>query len=208
MASKRPPTAEEEAARQKKEERDRARAERHAKRRVGRPTPEEDKDKEEKPIVGEMTEEVALEEELGDEGILVQGAEGPQDVVGVAREIAALLSIAQLRNREGETERKVRFRAVGREEGSYWDDVYMVTSIHHHVSISQLKVSKPYLRFLRTGKYPKADHEFIKQGGWDKLELKKTKYLSLMVPEERVQAARALVTVLRWETRLEKELAR
>ena len=108
-----------------------------------------------------MAEEVGAEEELGDEGILVAGAAGPQDVLGVAREIAALLSLAQLRARAGQTERKVRLRAVGQAPGSYWDDVYMVTAIHHHVAISHLRVSKPYLRFLRSGKLPRADHAFV-----------------------------------------------
>ncbi|KAI5783474.1 hypothetical protein FPQ18DRAFT_419152, partial [Pyronema domesticum] len=131
------------------------------------------------------------------------GADGtPQDIVGITREIVALLSIAQLRARDGTSERKVRFRAIGKEEG-YWDDVFMVTCLHHHVSISHLRVSKPYLRFLKTGKLPNKDHPFIKEGGWEKLQLRKTRYWSLMEPKERTEAARALVTVLKWATRNE-----
>ncbi|KAI5850603.1 hypothetical protein BZA05DRAFT_374232 [Tricharina praecox] len=144
---------------------------------------------------------------LAAKGILVVGDDGAaHDVVGVTREIAALLSIAQMRAKEGATEKKVRFRAIGKVEGSYWDDVFMVSSLHHHVSISHLRVSKPYLRFLRTGKMPNPHHAFIKEGGWEKLHLNKTKYYSLMVPEDRVEAARALVTVLKYVTRNEKKM--
>jgi hypothetical protein len=204
LAAKVPPTAEEEAERKKKAEKEKARAERRAKRGGGSSS-SSSSEKEEKEIVGEMKEEV---EELGDEGILVLQDDGAAlDVVGVTREIAALLSMAQLRAREGETERKTRFRAIGKVEGSYWDDVYMVTSMHHHVSVSHLRVSKPYLRFLKTGKLPNKNHPFIKEGGWEKLHLRKTKYYSLMVPEERVKAARDVVTVLKWVTRNEKKTA-
>jgi hypothetical protein len=206
LAAKMPPTAEEEAERKKKAEKEKARAERRAKRGGSSSSSSSSSEKEEKEIVGEMKEEG--EEELGDEGILVLQDDGAAlDVVGVTREIAALLSMAQLRAREGETERKTRFRAIGKVEGSYWDDVFMVTSMHHHVSISQLRVSKPYLRFLKTGKLPNEDHPFIKEGGWEKLHLRKTKYYSLMVPEERVKAARDVVTVLKWVTRNEKKTA-
>lgn len=208
IAAKAPPTPEEEEARRKKAEKEKARAERKAK--LGIPVrrsrgPSADEEPEEKPIEGEMKEEV--DDLLGNEGILVQGADGtPQDIVGITREIVALLSIAQLRARDGTSERKVRFRAIGKEEG-YWDDVFMVTCLHHHVSISHLRVSKPYLRFLKTGKLPNKDHPFIKEGGWEKLQLRKTRYWSLMEPKERTEAARALVTVLKWATRNEGKTA-
>lgn len=205
LAAKVPPTPEEEEARARKEEKEKARAERRAKRAVSSSSAKKpEKEKEETPLDGEMKEEV---EDLGDEGILVVGDDGAaHDVVGVTREIAALLSIAQMRAKEGATEKKVRFRAIGKVEGSYWDDVFMVSSLHHHVSISHLRVSKPYLRFLRTGKMPNPHHAFIKEGGWEKLHLNKTKYYSLMVPEDRVEAARALVTVLKYVTRNEKKM--
>jgi hypothetical protein len=200
LAAKVPPTPEEEAARKKKAEKEKARAERHAKR--GRVSSKPDDEKEEKPIEGEMKEEV--EDLLGNEGVLVTDVDGtPQDVVGTTREIVALLSMAQLRAKEDVTEKKVRFRAIGEEDGSYWDDIFMVTCLHHHISISHLRVSKPYLRFLKTGKLPNKDHPFIREGGWEQLELRKTRYWSLLDPKERVEGARALVTVLKWLTRKE-----
>ena len=207
LAAKVPPTAEEEAERKRKAEkaeREKARAERHAKRRAAaglaaRRGGEEEETKE-KEIVGEMKEEV---EELGDEGILVLTPEGNAlDVLGVTREVAAMLSVAQQRAKpEGTTERKIRVKAIGHVQGSYWDDIFLITTLHHHVSVSHLRVSQPYLRFLRTGKLPNKEHPFIKEGGWEKLHLRKTRYWSMMVPAERVEAARAVVTVLKWLTR-------
>jgi len=207
LAAKVPPTPEEEEARARKEEKEKTRAERRAKRAASSSSSsvkDPEKEKEDTPLDGEMKEEV---EDLGDEGILVVSEDGgAHDVVGVTREIAALLSIAQLRAKEGTTDKKLRYRAIGKDEGSYWDDVFMVSSLHHHISISHLRVSKPYLRFLKTGKMPNKNHPFIVEGGWEKLHLNKTKYHSLMVPEERVEAAKALVAVLKYVTRNEKKL--
>ena len=204
LAAKVPPTPEEQEARAKKDEKEKARAERRAKRAASSSSEKRpEKEKEETPLDGEMKEEV---EDLDDEGILVVGDDGrAHDVVGVTREFVALLSMAQLRAKEGNV-RKVRYRAIGKVEGSYWDDVFMVSSLHHHISISHLRVSKPYLRFLRTGKIPNKHHPSMREGGWEKLHLNKTKYYSLMVPEDRVEAARALVTVLKYVTRNEKKM--
>jgi hypothetical protein len=158
----------------------------------------------ERPIEGEVKE---LSEELGDEGILVLSPEGnADDVLGVTREVAAILGIAQDRakERKGIEERRVRFTAVGKERdggGDYWDDIYLFTTIHHHISITHARVSAPYLRFLRTGRLPSSQHEFVKKGGWEKVVLKKSRYWSLLVPEERRDAARAISTVLKWCTR-------
>lgn len=158
------------------------------------------------------TDEVLIEDDKYDEGYLLTDEAGqPQDVVGVIREIVAMLSLAQMRAREASpgspptVERRIRLKAIGKAAGSYWDDIFMVTSIHHHISISCLRVSKPYLRFVRTGRLPRSNHPWIQPGaegeGWEKLRLEKTRYWSLLVPEERVQAAEALSAALNWCTR-------
>lgn len=60
------------------------------------------------------------------------------DVIGIAREVAATLSIAQDRRKgprpgkEGKTEKKVRYRAIGKEE-KYRDDVCFSAIPHFHV---------------------------------------------------------------------------
>ena len=162
-----------------------------------------------------MKEELDDDDGLGsgsNEGILVMAPDGSaHDVVGVTREIAALLSLAQLRAKHGVTERKIRFRAVGREDGGetgeadggFWDDIFTVTCLHHHIGISHLRVSRPYLRFLRTGQLPCTPMAGGADGGWEQLRLQKTPYWSLLDPAERVEGARALVAVLKWLTRNE-----
>lgn len=133
-----------------------------------------------------------------DEGLLNMAGE---DVVGCAREIVALLHTAQMRVGDVDSkDRKLRTHAIGkRPDGKGWDDVFLITSMHHHLSISKLRVHERYLRFLKTNRVPKTAAT-EGQEGWEKLELKKTRYWDLMVPTERVEAARAVTAVLRFLT--------
>ncbi|KAH0613834.1 uncharacterized protein H6S33_005720 [Morchella sextelata] len=133
------------------------------------------------------------------------------DVIGIAREVAATLSIAQDRRKgprpgkEGKTEKKVRYRAIGKEE-KYRDDIFIMTSLHHHVSISHVSVSQPYLRYLETGRMPDFKHEFFqtKEGkDWDKLKIQKTRFWDLLDPQERVEACYAFCGVQNWLSREE-----
>ncbi|KAH8153672.1 uncharacterized protein LAJ45_02485 [Morchella importuna] len=133
------------------------------------------------------------------------------DVIGIAREVAATLSIAQDRRKgprpgkEGKTEKKVRYRAIGKEE-KYRDDIFIMTSLHHHVSISHVSVSQPYLRYLETGKMPDFKHEFFqtKEGkDWDRLKIQKTRFWDLLDPQERVEACYAFCGVQNWLSREE-----
>lgn len=159
------------------------------------------------PTGGPPPEEIELDLDLGNEGLLYQSEDGvPQDVIGIAREVAAMIAMAQKRIVEKLDDPLIKCRilnkAIGKEPDSYWDDIFLVTTIHHHVSISHLRVSTPYLRFLATGKLPRADHPFIiANPDWDRLVLQKSEYRSLLIPEERIQIANELCGVLQWITR-------
>jgi len=158
--------------------------------------------------VSELKEEEEDMDLISDRGLLlVSPSTGEaEDVLGVVREIACLLHLAQDRAREGETDKKVRFRAIGKEggKGGYWDSVFLIRGIHHHISISHLKVSTAYLRFLKKGKLPRKDHPLIAEGqNWEKLHLKRGRWWDLLVPEQRVEACREIVSVLAWLGRSE-----
>jgi hypothetical protein len=132
------------------------------------------------------------------------------DVVGVTREIAATLSLAQDRRngtkdaiKPAKVEKKVRYRAIGKPH-PHLDDIFIITALHHHISISRVTVSAPYLRFLETGRQPDFGHAFFateEGAGWDRLVIKKTRYWDLLCPQERVEAARGVSGVMGWLAR-------
>jgi len=122
------------------------------------------------------------------------------DVWDLAREVSALLAVAQERRKAakkpGEIVKKCRYRVVGREQG-WWDDVYLISSIHSHISISHLRISDAYLRFLETNRFPNANHSHI-QGSddWAGLHVRRTKWWNLLDPKDRCEAAVAVGSVM------------
>lgn len=46
---------------------------------------------------------------------------------------------------------KVIYKHIGRVDGSQFDDIYMITSVNHHVALVRLKVSPEYLEWVESG---------------------------------------------------------
>jgi len=160
---------------------------------------------------GSELKEESDEDLLSDRGLLlVEPSTGEaEDVLGVVREIVCMLHMAQERAREGDMEKKVRFRTVGKEGGKdgYWDDIFLIRGMHHHISISHLKVSRAYLRFLKKGKLPRKDHPLVLEGNsWARLQLRRGRWWDLLVPEQRVKACKEIINVLAWLVRNEKTM--
>lgn len=135
------------------------------------------------------------------------------DVWDVLKEVGAILCTAQERRKggkgadgigKGRVEKKTRYKAIGK-ESNWWDDVFLISTVHSHISLTNVHISAPYLRFLETGNLPNPDHELIKQGksGWYEFKMKRTKWYDLGEPEGRVEAARAVSGVLAFLTRNE-----
>ncbi|PWW77182.1 hypothetical protein C7212DRAFT_357029 [Tuber magnatum] len=165
------------------------------------------------PVMGvQVRHEIEFLKKVSNDSMDVDGEEEVGDVVGITREVAAALSLAQDRRKgpkegkpEGKTEKKVRFRAVGK--GDKWrDDIFLLTSLHHHVSITRVSVSQPYLRFLETGQMPNLNHEYFQTeegNDWNKLKVQKTRFWDLLDPEERAEAGRNFSGILAWMSRNE-----
>ncbi|CUS15070.1 unnamed protein product [Tuber aestivum] len=165
------------------------------------------------PVMGvQVRHESEFLKKLSNDSMDVDGEEEVGDVIGITREVAAALSLAQDRRKgpkegkpEGKTEKKVRFRAVGKDD-KWRDDIFLLTSLHHHVSISRISVTQPYLRFLETGQMPNLNHEYFRTeegNDWDKLKVQKTRFWDLLDPEERAEAGRNISGVLAWLSRNE-----
>ncbi|KAG0643748.1 hypothetical protein HOY80DRAFT_944538 [Tuber brumale] len=165
------------------------------------------------PVMGvQVRHEFEFLKKQSDDSMDVDGEEEVGDVVGITREVAAALSLAQDRRKgpregrpEGKTERKIRFRAVGKDD-KWRDDIFLLTSLHHHISITRISVTQPYLRFLETGQMPNLHHEYFKteEGiDWDKLRVQKSRFWDLLDPEERTEAGRSFSGVLAWLSRNE-----
>ncbi|KAI5364132.1 hypothetical protein Slin14017_G060960 [Septoria linicola] len=84
---------------------------------------------------------------------------------------------------------KMDYEAIGKDPNSHYDEVFMVSSLNHHISILKLRVHVAYLEYLRTETMPNPLPEDTK---WSRPELQRTKWYDLLDVDERVQAFRAL----------------
>jgi len=128
------------------------------------------------------------------------------DVWDVLKEVGALLCTAQERRKggkgtdgitKGKVEKKTRFRAIGR-ESTWWDDIFLISAVHTHLSFTHVHIAAPYLRFIETGNLPNPNHQLIKdeKSEWCEFKMRKTKWFDLTNPSQRVDAARVVAGIL------------
>lgn len=127
----------------------------------------------------------------------IDGNEIEADVIGLGREVAAALHIAQ--GRRVEPGNRVcglltNESTMARED---WDEVYLVTGRHHHVSITKVRVHAKYLEVLKKGGREGVEFTGEEEEGWEKLQVWRTPYWSLLKVEERVEAGNAVMALLR-----------
>ncbi|KAI5807976.1 hypothetical protein DFH27DRAFT_638341, partial [Peziza echinospora] len=127
-------------------------------------------------------------------------AEG--DVWDTLKEVGALLCTAQERRKGGKNDggigkgkvvNKVRYRAIGR-DGTWWDEIFLLSAVHSHVALTRVRISSAYLRFLETANLPNPEHELIKdeKSGWCELKIQRSRWFNLMEPLDRVESARMI----------------
>lgn len=84
---------------------------------------------------------------------------------------------------------KTEYAAIGREPGSDYDEVFMLSSLNHHISALKLTIHRDYLEYLTTGTLPKS---LPGDATWCKPSLRRTVWFDLFSSEQRAQAFRVI----------------
>lgn len=98
---------------------------------------------------------------------------------------------------------KIMYEATGKERGSDWDEIFMVSSINHHICVLKLRVHRLYLQFLADNELPMTDHV---ESAWWSPSLQRTRWFNLFDKEDRKEAMRGLWGVMGYLMRSEDEL--
>ncbi|KAI1498435.1 hypothetical protein F5X99DRAFT_324851 [Biscogniauxia marginata] len=122
-------------------------------------------------------------------------------------------------------DRKVRYEAIGRVPGADYDDVFVISSLFHHLSVLRVRVPARLLEVLdgapeeegeeeeeeegdgsgsgtKTGDDKGGRRGRIKKGrSWGKLEVWRSRWFDLFQIEERLEAMRLLWGVMAWVMR-------
>ncbi|KAF2742712.1 hypothetical protein M011DRAFT_259882 [Sporormia fimetaria CBS 119925] len=90
---------------------------------------------------------------------------------------------------------KVTYEAIGKERGSEWDEVFMVSSLNHHISVLKLRIHRNYLRFLEEGVMPPEEDS---SEPWWSPALQRTRWYDLFDVEDRKEAMRGLWGIMQY----------
>ncbi|KAK8098644.1 uncharacterized protein PG998_014130 [Apiospora kogelbergensis] len=83
-------------------------------------------------------------------------------------------------------DKKMRYTAIGKQHGADFDDVFVVSSLFHHISILRVRVPMRLLDVFAGA---------LEEGGtrsWGRLEVWRSPWYDLFMPQERMEAFRVL----------------
>ncbi|KAI0799320.1 hypothetical protein GGR55DRAFT_669767 [Xylaria sp. FL0064] len=107
-------------------------------------------------------------------------------------------------------DRKARYEAIGKIKGSGYDDVFVVSSLFHHLCVLRVRVPDKLLLVLdgavedvaEKGEEQDQDAGVEKdEYSWGKLEIWRSKWFDLFVVEQRLEAMRLLWGMIAWSMR-------
>ncbi|KAG8162632.1 hypothetical protein KVR01_007110 [Diaporthe batatas] len=89
---------------------------------------------------------------------------------------------------------KTRYTPVGRRRGLDYDDVFVISSLFHHVSVLRVRVPDRLLQVLDGAPTPAGRD-------WGPVKVWRTRWLDFFVPEDRVEAMKAVWAVAAYAMR-------
>ncbi|KAF1963400.1 hypothetical protein CC80DRAFT_530282 [Byssothecium circinans] len=84
---------------------------------------------------------------------------------------------------------KVVYEAIGKDRSVEWDDVFMVSSLNHHISVLKLRVHPLYIRYITDGTLPEGTPS---DPNWCSPQLHRTRWFDLFDVEDRKEAMRGI----------------
>ncbi|KAI6814390.1 hypothetical protein KC332_g2067 [Hortaea werneckii] len=88
---------------------------------------------------------------------------------------------------------KLDYTAIGKDPESPYDEVFMVSSLNHHICILKLTVHVAYIDYLVSGELPESRPQ---EEEWYRPKLQRSQWYDLFAMEQRVEALRALWGVM------------
>ncbi|KAL4925916.1 uncharacterized protein BDV17DRAFT_283651 [Aspergillus undulatus] len=89
-------------------------------------------------------------------------------------------------------DKRMRYIQIGRDRESPFDDIYMLSSINHHLSILHLRIHRRYLDIITNGKSDVPPDSSEKDHPWHVLKLRRTRWYDLFDGSDRVEVFRGI----------------
>ncbi|EMC95538.1 hypothetical protein BAUCODRAFT_24586 [Baudoinia panamericana UAMH 10762] len=104
----------------------------------------------------------------------------------------------ELRCGSGLWDPKTDYIAIGKDVGTPYDEIFMVSSLYHHISIVKLTTHDAYTDYLITGQTP---DPLPTDSSWCRPKLQRSEWFDLFDIKQRVEAFRGLWAVMAYLTR-------
>ncbi|KAI0517744.1 hypothetical protein F5B22DRAFT_635635 [Xylaria bambusicola] len=109
-------------------------------------------------------------------------------------------------------DKKARYEAIGKIRGSGYDDVFVVSSLFHHLSVLRVRVPERLLHILDGTSEDTIEEDTEREGdqgeddkreghSWGKLEIWRSHWFDLFIVEQRLEAMRLLWGMMAWSMR-------
>ncbi|KAJ9664830.1 hypothetical protein H2201_005051 [Coniosporium apollinis] len=142
------------------------------------------------------------EEKEGKEGEREKRARRIMGVREKKKKVSAIDAWKALRPGSGFWDPRVEYKAVGKSKESEWDEVFLVSSLNHHISMLKLRVHAAYLDYLIEGTFPATRPS---DPDWCSPQLSRTRWYDLFSVTDREEAMRVVWGVLAYLLRPEDE---
>ncbi|GAB1317238.1 hypothetical protein MFIFM68171_07448 [Madurella fahalii] len=101
-------------------------------------------------------------------------------------------------------DKKTKYAAIGRAKGAGYDDIFVVSSVLHHVSILRVRVPDRLLAVLE-GEVEDGGDNGTGARSWGRLEVWRSQWFDLFKVEDRVGAMQLLWSMMAWLMREDAE---
>jgi hypothetical protein len=95
-------------------------------------------------------------------------------------------------------DKKTRYEAIGRARGAGHDDIFVVSTLLHHVSIVRVRVPDRLLAVL-------GGEVEDRERSWGKLEVRRSRWFDFFKVEERVEAMQLVWSMMAWMMREQQQ---
>ncbi|OLN94194.1 hypothetical protein CCHL11_02864 [Colletotrichum chlorophyti] len=96
-------------------------------------------------------------------------------------------------------DRKTRYEAIGKVKGASYDDIFVISSLFHHISVLRVRVPQRLLEVLDG-----ADEDDVLRG-WGQVDVRRSPWYDFFVLEERLDAMKLIWSLMAWLMRKPEE---
>ncbi|KAJ5102944.1 hypothetical protein N7532_003473 [Penicillium argentinense] len=98
-------------------------------------------------------------------------------------------------------DKRMRYMQIGKVPESPYDDIYMVSSINHHISILHLRIHKRYLQALTFGESDFPAEPADTDHPWHVLKLQRSRWYDLLDANDRVDGLKCVWRLFHYQLR-------